>query len=105
MVNKDDIKAYLTNDDGLKILRTIDSLNPIELPTNKLCTIKQVSDISGIPLKETWTLINKAYDCGLVVFYGGILSRKRVDLTEIGEDLCDCTTAGDIKGVLDALRV
>ena len=103
MLNKDEIRDYLSNDDGLKILKTIDALNPIELPTNKLCTIKQVSETAGIPLKEAWALINKAYDCGLVVFYGGMLSRKRVDLTEIGEDLCDCTTAGDIGGVLNAL--
>ncbi len=103
MINKNKVKMYLSNDDGLKILKVIDSLNPIELPTNKLCTIKQVSEASGISLKSTWGLIDEASDCGLVVFYGGLLSRRRVDLTEAGERLCECETPNDIKEVLNVL--
>ena len=103
MMNKDDVKLYLTNDDGLKILKVIDSLNPIDLPVNKLCTIKQVADATGISLREAWKLIDQACDCGLVTSYGGLLSRKRVDLTEFGETLCDCDTPEHIREVLNAL--
>lgn len=87
----------------MRLLKTIDSLNPITLPTDKLCTIKKVSDVMNKPLKETWKLVDDGYKCGLIVFYGGLLSRKRLDLTELGEKLCECTAASDVKVVLDAI--
>ena len=100
MSKRDKVRDYLTNDLGLNILRTIDRLNPIELPTSRLCTVKEVSEAANLPMKETWNLINQAYDAGLVTFYTGLLSRRKVDLTEIGEKLCECETAEDIKAVL-----
>ena len=103
MLTKDDVVEFLKNDHGLDLLKTIDDLNPINLPTNRLCTIKEVCNAMNMPLKEGWKFIDQAYDCGLVVYYGGVLSRKRVDLTEIGEKLCECNTAEDVKGVLNAI--
>lgn len=104
MTQEDEIKVYLSNDSGLDLLKTIDKLNPMDLPTNKLCTIKDVSVAMNKPLRETWQLINEAYNCGLVTFYNGLLSRKRVDLTDIGEMISECTTPVDIKFALAEIK-
>lgn len=104
MAQKEKIKEFLTNDDGLVLLKTIDILNPMSLPTSKLCTIKTVSDVMGKSLKDTWHLIDDAYMCSLVVFYGGLLSRKRVDLTDLGESFCDCVTPADIGDILNGIH-
>lgn len=100
----DKIKEYLSHDRGLDLLKAIDRLNPIDIPVNKMKTIKDISVYMDMPLKETWQLVDKAYGAGLVTFCGGLLSRKRVDLTEVGEKLCECTTANDIKGVLNSVE-
>lgn len=100
----DKIKEYLSHDKGLDLLKTIDHLNPVDIPVNKMKTIRDVSASMGMPLRETWQLIDKAYDAGLVMFCGGLLSRKRVDLTELGERFCECTTANEIKGVLNSVE-
>lgn len=103
-MDKEKIKEFLTHDDALKLLKTIDALNPSYLPVNKLHTIKDVSVEMGLSLKETWTLINMAESCGLVIFYGGVLSRKKVDLSELAERLTECTTNKDMKEVLDGIE-
>ena len=98
------LKQYLSHDDGLKLLKTIDSLNPSTIPNSKVSTIKDVSVAMGWGLKETWDLIDFAYRAGLVSFYGGLLSRKRVDITELGERICECATSKDIKEVLKSVE-
>ena len=103
MMNEEAIKDFLSLDDGLKLLKTIDRLNPSDLPVNKLHTIKDVSVAMGLSLRDTWKMINEAEACGLVIFYGGLLSRKKVDLTDIGENFAECATAKDIKEVFDGL--
>ena len=105
MSKREKIKDFLTNDDALKLLRTIDALNPPSLPTNRLCTIREVSEAMGLGLKATWEMIDAAASCDLVSFYGGILSKKRVDLTELGERVCECTTSNEIRGVLNAIQL
>ena len=97
------IKDFLLIDDAFNMLKVIDRLNPIALPTNRLCTIKEVSTTMGLSLKDTWDMINIAGDCGLVAFYGGVLSRKRIDLTEDGEKISRCNTPNEIREVLNGL--
>lgn len=99
-MSADKIREYLSHDRGLDLLKTIDNLNPMSIPVNKMKTIKDISVAMNMPLRETWQLIDKAYDADLVMFCGGVLSRKKVDLTELGEMFCECTTANDIKEVL-----
>ena len=102
-MNKDAIRHFLSNDDGLKLLKTIDILNPSDLPVNKLHTIRDVSEAMCWSVRDTWKLIDEAESCGLVMFCGGLLSRKKVDLTEFGERITECATATDIKEVLDGI--
>lgn len=104
MNNRKKIEAFLTNDDGLNLLKAVDLLNPITIPANKIHTIKDLSVYMGLPLKETWMLVDEAYDAGLVMFCGGLLSRKKIDLTDLGEMFCECSTPEHIKEVLKNVK-
>ena len=103
-MNKEKIKEFLSHDDALRLLRTIDVLNPSNLPVNKLHTIKDVSVAMNMSLKQTWEMVNAAESCGLVIFYSGLLSRKKIDLSELGERFTECATPNDIKEVFDAIE-
>lgn len=96
MKKKSDIVDFLRKDFARDLLKTIDFLNPPHLPISRLCTIKDVSLNMPLGLKETWKLIDEACECGLVATYGGLLSNKRVDLTELGELVTECGSEDDI---------
>lgn len=100
MSKTDKIKEFLSDDDAMTLLKTIDMLNPANKSVNECCTIKLVSEAMAKPLKETWSLVNKGIDCEVILSYGGVLSRKKIDLTDLGELLTDCTTPNEIKEVL-----
>lgn len=95
------IKEFLSYDDGLRMLKTLDRLNPPTLAASKVSTIKDVSTAMGLGLKETWEMVELGMKADLIISYGGILSKKRVDLSELGGEFSQCNTADDIKKVMD----
>lgn len=104
MASEAQIKQFLSNDDALTLLKTVDMLNPAHISPSKCCNIKTISSVMGKGLKDTWNLVNQGLDCGLLMTYGGILSRRRVDLTDVGERFCECTTANEIKMVINDVK-
>ena len=100
MSKTDKIREFLSDDDAMTLLKTIDMLNPMSKSVNECCTIRLVSEVMAKSLRETWSLVNKGIECEVIMSYGGVLSRKRIDLTELGELLTECTTPNEIKEVL-----
>ena len=92
--------AFLADDRAMELLKAIDKINPIELPENKLSSIKEVSDVLGWSLRDTWKLIDKGVTAKALAYHGGILSRKKVDLTDLGEDIVDAEGTEDLRNII-----
>ena len=94
------LRSYLADDDVMRMLKVIDDLNPIELPTNKVCTIKEVAVAMDLPVKIVWEMCDQGADIGVLMYYGGLLSRKRVDLSQLGEDIVDADGTEDLREII-----
>ena len=83
------IDDFLADDCAKLLLVTVDRLNPITLPESRLCTMKTLSETLGWDLKRTWGMCDTAVSLGLMAYRGGMLSHKRVDLTELGAKMAE----------------
>ena len=98
------LRDFLADDRAMELLKAIDRMNPIELPPNRVSTIKEVADVLGWPLRETWKLCDKGVETGVLMYCGGMLSRKRVDLTDKGEDVVDADGTEELRTMVRGLR-
>ena len=94
------VRDFLADDRGMELLKTIDKMNPLELPENRLSSIKEVSDVLGWTLRDTWKLIDRGVAAGLLSYHGGMLSRRRVDLTDEGERVVDADGTEELRKIV-----
>ena len=97
---KNELRDYLADDDVMRMLRTIDRINPSYLPSDRVSTIKEVADVMDLPLKIVWKMCDKGVELGILMYYSGMLSRKRVDLTDFGEDIVDADGTEDLRNII-----
>lgn len=100
MINAE-LKEYLANDDVMDMLKTIDRLNPTELPVNRVCTIKKLAETMDKSITDVWKMCDAGVRVGVLMYYGGVLSRKRVDLTDLGEDIIDADGTEELRKILN----
>ncbi len=98
--NEKKILEFFSKEKSLDMLKVIDGLNPVYLSVSKLCTIKDVSVAMGMELRDVWNMIDEGHKAGLFTYYGGVLSKRRVDITDLGEYFLECRTQKDIKEAL-----
>lgn len=99
-MKKELIIEFLSKEHGMDLLRALGRMNPKNLSLSQLTTIISVSKMMGLEIKEVWELVELGHDAGLITYYGGLLTRRRMRLSELGEKVCSCTTPGELKGVL-----
>lgn len=99
-MKENELRDYLADDDVMVMLKTIDRLNPMDLPENKLCTIKTLAVNVGKSITEVWKMCDKGVRVGVLSYRGGVLSRKRVDLTEFGENILDADGTEDLRNII-----
>ena len=97
---KNELRDYLADDDVMTLIKTIDMINPSHLPVEKVSTIKTVSDVMGLPLRIVWKMCDRGVELGVLMYYGGVLSRKRVDLTDLGEAIMDAEGTEDLRNII-----
>lgn len=95
-----ELRDYLADDDAMALIKAIDMINPSHLPMEKVSTIRTVADVMGLPLKTVWKMCDKGVDLGVLMYCGGMLSRKRVDLTEFGEQILDADGTEDLRNII-----
>ena len=95
-----ELRDYLADDDVMALIKTIDMINPSHLPVEKVSTIKTVADVMGLPLKMVWKMCDRGVELGVLMYYGGVLSRKRVDLTDLGEAIMDADGTEDLRNII-----
>ena len=99
-IQKNELRDYLADDDVMRMLKVIDDINPPQLPVSKVSTIKEVTDVMELPLKWVWKMCDRGVELGVLMYYGGILSRKRVDLTDFGEQILDADGTEDLRNII-----
>ena len=95
-----ELARFLADDRAMTLLRTIDRMNPMDVPVNRLSTIREVADVLGWPVMDTWKLIDAGVRTGVLMYCGGVLSRRRVDLTEKGEDVVDTDGTEELRKII-----
>lgn len=99
-IKKNELRDYLADDDVMTLIKTIDMINPSHLPAEKVSTIKVVADVMDMPLRAVWKMCDRGVELGVMIYYGGILSRKRVDLTDMGEAIVDAEGTEDLRNII-----
>lgn len=99
-IKKNELRDYLADDDVMTLIKTIDMINPSHLPAEKVSTIKVVADVMDMPLRVVWKMCDRGVELGVMIYYGGILSRKRVDLTDMGEAIVDAEGTEDLRNII-----
>lgn len=99
-IKKNELRDYLADDDVMTLIKTIDMINPSHLPAEKVSTIKTVADVMDMPLRVVWKMCDRGVELGVMIYYGGILSRKRVDLTDMGEAIVDAEGTEDLRNII-----
>ena len=94
------LAEFLADDRAMVLLRTIDELNPLTLPENGLSTRADVAKALGWDLNDTWELISEGVDAGALRYHGGVLSKKRVDLTDLGEAIVDADGTEALRAII-----
>ena len=94
------LAEFLADDRAMTLLKTIDELNPLTLPENGLATRADVAKTLKWGLNETWELISQGVDAGVLRYHGGMLSKKRVDLTDLGEAVVDADGTEDLRKII-----
>ena len=99
-MERNELRDYLADDDVMRMLKAIDNINPSYLPVDRVSTVKEVADVLDMPLKIVWKMCDKGVELGVLMYCGGILSRKRVDLTEFGENILDADGTEELRGII-----
>lgn len=99
-MKKNELLEYLADDDVMDMIKTIDRMNPSCVPVDKVSTIKDVAHATGMPLKIVWKMCDRGVELGVLMYYGGVLSRKRVDLTDLGEAIIDADGTEDLRNII-----
>ena len=99
-MTKNELRDYLADDDVMDMLKAIDRLNPEELPVSRLCTMKKVSDVTGLPLRDVWKKCDEGVRAGVLMYCGGMLSRRRVDLTMLGLEILDAEGTEELRKII-----
>ena len=94
------MRDYLADDDVMMMLKAIDNINPSYLPVDRVSTVKEVADVLDMPLKVVWKMCDKGVELGVLMYCGGLLSRKRVDLTEFGENILDADGTEELRKII-----
>ena len=94
------LAEFLADDRAMTLLKTIDGLNPLTLPENGLATRADVAKTLKWGLNETWELISQGVDAGVLRYHGGMLSKKRVDLTDLGEAVVDADGTEELRKII-----